>query len=112
MEGVALTVPPTSQNAFFLTEFQYGFYPNGQAGPGGGLDVGVFGTGTATVPTTYRFVLRDNTLTDTTTPGITAGNNIIVTSAKPKPADPIINVFAITNLTGGPFPAPGPLDKI
>jgi hypothetical protein len=108
LDGVEVTVPPNSQDGTFYKEF---IYFNPDANPHTGLDVGVFGDTPSTIASTYDFRLRDNNLNPTTQPGITAGNNIIVTAAHPLPTDPTINVLAITKLTGGNFPEPSPTDQ-
>ena len=95
--GVLVTVPPNGQSGTFYQQFTY-FNPD--TNPNTPLDVGVFGTGATTIASTYDFRQRDNTLTPTTMAGVTAGGDIIITAANPKPTDPIINVYAITELSG------------
>ena len=95
--GVLVTVPPNSKSGVFYQQFTY-FNPD--SNPNTPLDVGVFGAGTTTIASTYDFRQRDNTLTPTTMPGVTAGGDISVTAANPLPTDPIINVYAITELSG------------
>ena len=43
--------------------------------------------------------------------GLIAANNIILTAANPKPTDAVVNVRAITELSGGNFPAPASDDS-
>ena len=95
--GVLVTVPPNSKSGTFYDQFTY-FNP--ESNPNTPLNAGVFGTGAATIASTYDFRQRDNTLTPTTMAGVTADGDISITAADPNPTDPIINVYAITELSG------------
>jgi hypothetical protein len=97
--GVLVTVPPNGKSGTFYQQFTY-FNPD--TNPDIGVDLGVFGSGTTTIASTYDFRLRDNTLTPTTMPGITGGD-IIITANNPLPTDPIINVLAITQVSASGY---------
>jgi hypothetical protein len=80
------------------------------AGPG--LDPAVFVTGAFSHrDSTYDFRALD-TNGNPYLPGITARHDIIVAAADPLAASPaLINVQGITQLSGGPFPAPASSDQ-